>query len=54
MEHNSAKQDGTKTARHFIFGFGSLISPESRARTGDTGAAHVATIADCERSWSLR
>mmetsp|Transcript_44356 Transcript_44356/g.51967 ORF Transcript_44356/g.51967 Transcript_44356/m.51967 type:complete len:308 (-) Transcript_44356:172-1095(-) len=56
MEHNSAEQDGTKTARQFIFGFGSLISPESRARTGDTGAyiAHVATISDCERSWSLR
>lgn len=40
--------------KHYIFGFGSLISPESRARTGDTGAAYVATIADCERSWSLR
>ena len=40
--------------RHYIFGFGSLISPESRARTGDSGAAHVATISGCERSWSLR
>ena len=38
----------------FIFGFGSLISAESRKRTGDSGAAYPCTVQGLERSWSHR
>ena len=38
----------------FIFGFGSLISAESRKRTGESGAAYACIVQGLERSWSHR
>lgn len=44
------------TFRHYIFGYGSLICPASRARTAPTLFDRVATparVKHLERSWSL-
>lgn len=40
-------------AKQFIFGFGSLISNESRAKSGDSGASYPCLVHGVERSWSL-
>ena len=47
---------GAQTARHFIFGYGSLISLESRAHTSQsTGSKTMpATISGLQRSWTAR
>ena len=39
------------TQEHFIFGYGSLICAESRARTGVSGEAVDATVQGIERGW---
>ncbi|MFT2110478.1 gamma-glutamylcyclotransferase [Marinomonas sp. 2405UD68-3] len=39
--------------RHFIVGYGSLISGISRAKTGETGRVWPIKIADFERHWSV-
>ena len=39
-------------ATTFIFGFGSLISSESRSLTGDTGSCIPAKLTGFQRSWS--
>ncbi|MCH8551180.1 MAG: gamma-glutamylcyclotransferase [Natronospirillum sp.] len=38
---------------HWIFGYGSLICPDSRARTGLTGAALPVVVKGFERHWSV-
>ena len=38
---------------HWIFGYGSLICPDSRARTGLTGAAMPVMVRGFERHWSV-
>mmetsp|Transcript_13 Transcript_13/g.26 ORF Transcript_13/g.26 Transcript_13/m.26 type:complete len:299 (-) Transcript_13:270-1166(-) len=46
-----------REARHFIFGYGSLICPQSRAITAPTVAkrpAHPATVHHLERGWIAR
>jgi len=39
--------------RHFIVGYGSLISGTSRAKTGETGRVWPIKIAGFERHWSI-
>lgn len=39
--------------QHWIFGYGSLICPDSRARTGLTGAAMPVIVHGYERHWSV-
>ncbi len=38
---------------NYIFGYGSLICADSRARTGETGRAMAVTALDISRSWSV-
>ena len=38
---------------NYVFGYGSLICADSRARTGKTGNAAAATVNGIERSWSV-
>ncbi len=38
---------------HWIFGYGSLICPDSRERTGLTGAAIPVIVQGLERHWSV-
>lgn len=38
---------------HWIFGYGSLICPDSRARTGLTGASLPVFVSGFERHWSV-
>ena len=38
---------------NYIFGYGSLICADSRARTGETGSALPVTVLDVSRSWSV-
>jgi hypothetical protein len=38
---------------HYVFGYGSLINAESRARTGRTGAAIPARVRGFQRSWNV-
>ncbi len=38
---------------NYIFGYGSLISNDSRARTGETGKPVAVTVSDIARSWSV-
>ena len=38
---------------HYIFGYGSLICADSRARTGVSSAAHPIEVRGIERRWSL-
>lgn len=38
---------------HWIFGYGSLICPDSRARTGITGKATPVIVNGLERHWSV-
>jgi len=38
---------------NYVFGYGSLICADSRARTGKTGEAHAAMVNGIERSWSV-
>ncbi|WP_293268576.1 gamma-glutamylcyclotransferase family protein [Neptunomonas sp.] len=40
-------------AKHYIFGYGSLINSLSRAVTGESGAVLPVKIAGYERSWSV-
>eukprot|EP00521_Asterionellopsis_glacialis_P018446 CAMPEP_0195293222 /NCGR_PEP_ID=MMETSP0707-20130614/12005_1 /TAXON_ID=33640 /ORGANISM="Asterionellopsis glacialis, Strain CCMP134" /LENGTH=251 /DNA_ID=CAMNT_0040353887 /DNA_START=130 /DNA_END=883 /DNA_ORIENTATION=+ len=47
----------TKEARHFIFGYGSLLCPQSRAITAPTVAgqpSHPVTVHHLERTWTAR
>ena len=39
--------------QHWIFGYGSLICADSRARTGLTGAAMPVIVSGYERHWSV-
>lgn len=39
--------------RHFIFGYGSLISAISRAKTGETGQVWPAVLSGYQRHWSI-
>lgn len=39
--------------QHWIFGYGSLICPDSRARTGLTGDALPVIVSGLERHWSV-
>jgi len=39
--------------RHFIFGYGSLISAVSRAKTGETGRVWPAVLTGYQRHWSI-
>ncbi|WOD08990.1 hypothetical protein [Marinomonas sp. GJ51-6] len=39
--------------RHFILGYGSLISSESRAKTGETGQVWPVKLHGFERHWSV-
>lgn len=39
--------------RHFIFGYGSLISSMSRAKTGETGKVWPARLMGYQRHWSV-
>lgn len=39
--------------RHFLFGYGSLISRESRHATGKTGKAEPIQVQDMRRSWNV-
>ncbi len=39
--------------RHFILGYGSLISGESRAKTGETGRVWPVKLFGFERHWSV-
>lgn len=39
--------------RHFILGYGSLISHESRAKTGETGKVWPVKLQGFERHWSV-
>jgi hypothetical protein len=43
----------TNKNRHFIFGYGSLISATSRAKTGETGQVWPVKIAGYQRNWSV-
>ncbi|OUS23155.1 gamma-glutamylcyclotransferase ['Osedax' symbiont bacterium Rs2_46_30_T18] len=47
MHHNK-----NKSARHFIFGYGSLINSISRTVTGETGAAVAVKVKGFDRHWS--
>lgn len=38
---------------NYIFGYGSLINSESRARTGDTGAAIAVRVKGIQREWNF-
>jgi len=38
---------------NYVFGYGSLICADSRARTGKSGEAIAATVNGIERSWSV-
>ncbi|MCV2401981.1 gamma-glutamylcyclotransferase [Marinomonas sp. C2222] len=40
-------------SRHFILGYGSLISSESRAKTGETGQVWPVKLHGFERHWAL-
>ncbi|WP_425642094.1 gamma-glutamylcyclotransferase family protein [Marinomonas gallaica] len=40
-------------SRHFILGYGSLISSESRAKTGETGQVWPVKLLGYERSWAV-
>eukprot|EP00049_Salpingoeca_infusionum_P014313 m.267498 g.267498 ORF g.267498 m.267498 type:complete len:218 (-) comp15640_c1_seq7:2381-3034(-) len=42
------------SSRHHILGYGSLMSSESRARTGETGLALPVRVHGFERGWWLR
>lgn len=50
VESKEAKAKGL----HFIFGYGSLISSESREKTGDTGEWLAVTVTGVERSWNYQ
>lgn len=39
--------------RHFLFGYGSLISASSRAKTGETGQAWPVVLHGYQRHWSI-
>ncbi len=39
-------------ARHYIFGYGSLINAECRARTGDSGGAIPVRVEGLKRGWN--
>jgi hypothetical protein len=43
----------TDKNRHFIFGYGSLISATSRAKTGETGQVWPVRITGYQRNWSV-
>lgn len=40
-------------SRHYILGYGSLISSESRAKTGETGQVWPVKLHGFERHWSI-
>lgn len=40
-------------SRHYILGYGSLISSESRAKTGETGQVWPVKLLGYERSWAV-
>ncbi|PON14197.1 hypothetical protein C2W62_30340 [Candidatus Entotheonella serta] len=37
----------------YLFGYGSLIDAESRAKTGDTGRAYPVRVAGLQRAWHV-
>jgi hypothetical protein len=39
--------------QHYLFGYGSLINAESRARTGDSGQALPVRVAGLQRGWNF-
>jgi len=39
--------------QHYIFGYGSLINPDSRAKTGQTGRSWPAKVSGYQRHWSV-
>jgi hypothetical protein len=41
------------SARNYIFGYGSLIDPQRRALSGDSGDAIPVRVQGLERAWNV-
>ena len=42
------------TTKNFIFGYGSLISKESREKTGISKESYIATLKEFQRTWNVK
>jgi hypothetical protein len=49
----SRKEHSIATARHYIFGYGSLIDPGRRALSGESGEAIPVRVRGLERAWNV-
>jgi hypothetical protein len=50
---NDERADDAKKDLAYVFGYGSLINPESRAKTGSTGEAIPVEVTGLERRWNF-